>query len=240
MRTFVAGLSLLLVSAGAFAFGIGGGGGTDPADPPPPPANTEFAGVLLRLGLGADALAAAGVTSPQATALVAAIESAYTPATLANRDEAFIAAKQAHDRLRRLVQSGKATEADVTALGTAAAASASATQARDDYLAGLRSAGLVTLSEGQAALVEHIRANRTWGLPTQYLVKDRAEAEWVRLRDSLASKRIAEEDEEETFAPAAQSHLAAVDAEAEIASAKVALDSNLAAVQSAWNLAASD
>ena len=91
MRTLATGLSLLLASAGALAFAIGGGGGADPIEPPPP-ASTEFAGVLLRIGLGADTLAATGVTSQQASALVAAVEGAHVPATLSSRDEAFIAA----------------------------------------------------------------------------------------------------------------------------------------------------
>jgi hypothetical protein len=237
MRTFSAVLSLVLVSAGVLTFALGGGEGGGPLDPPPP-VNTEFAGVLLRLDLGADALAAAGVTSAQVPALVAAIEQGYSPASLRSRDEAFIAAKQASEHLWRLVQSGQGSAEDVSALRTAEAALASATSARVTYLAGLRGAALGTVSASQAALVERIRANRAWGLPTHYLVKDRSEAEWVRLRDSLASKRISAEDEEETFDASARSHLAAVDAESEIASAKVDLDSTLAAVQTAWNLAA--
>jgi len=240
MRTLAIGLSVLVVSAGALAFALGGGGGSEPVDPPPPPANTAFARVLLRLGLGADTLAAAGVSSQQATALVTAVEGAHAPATLASRDEAFIAAKQACDRLRRTVQGGRGSQEDVTALRTAETTLADATASRDAYLASLRSSGLATLSEGQSTLVERIRANRIWALPTQYLVKDRSEPDWVRLRDSLASKRISEEDEEEEFAASAQSHLAAVDAEAEVAAAKVNLDSNLAAVQIAWNLAVVD
>src|SRR4029453_6978128 len=62
MRPFPVVLSLVLVSAGAaaFAFGGGGSGGSDPAEPPPP-VNTVFAGVLVRIGLGADALAAAEI-----------------------------------------------------------------------------------------------------------------------------------------------------------------------------------
>jgi len=122
MRTFAIGASLLLF-AGALAFG--GSGGTDPIDPPPPPVNTEFAGVLLRLGLGADALAAAGVTAEQVPALVSAVEGSYSAPTLQARDDAYIAARQSHDRLRRLVQSGKGTEADVQALARAHARNAS-------------------------------------------------------------------------------------------------------------------
>jgi hypothetical protein len=89
-------------------------------------------------------------------------------------------------------------------------------------------------------LVTRINANRKWGLPTQYLAKDRTEAEWVELRSALATKRISEEDAEEVFPQSIQSDLAAADAVSEVATAKVNLDSGIAAVQTAWNAAASD
>jgi hypothetical protein len=164
MRTFAIGLSVLVVSAGAIAFAFGGasGGGTDPFEPPPPPATTEFAGVLLRVGLGAEALAAAGVSAEQTAALGSAVENAYSDATLANHDAAFIAAKQTHDRLRRLVTSGKGTQEDVASLRAAETTLASATSARDGYLASLRTAGLATIPGEKAAVVTRINANGSW------------------------------------------------------------------------------
>jgi hypothetical protein len=239
MRTFAIGVSSVLISAGALAFALGSGG-TDPADPPPPPVNTEFAGVLLRIDLGADTLAAAGITGEQVAALVAAVEQSHSAATLQSRDEAYIAARVAHDRLRRLVQSGKGTQADVTALREAEESLANATSARESYLAGLRTAALATVTASQTTLVNRIHANRSWGLTAQYLVKDRSEADWVALHEALDAKRINEQDAEEELPASAQSYLAAIDAESEIATAKVNRDSNIAAVQTAWNLAASD
>jgi hypothetical protein len=232
--------SFVLLTASALALrGAIGGGGDAPLDPPPP-VNTEFAGVLLRSGLGADTLAAAGVTSEQVAGLAGAVRTGYSAATLQSRDEAFIAAKQDHDRLRRLVQSGKGTAQDLVALRAAEVTLASATAARDTYLATLRSAGLATLSAGQAALITRIDANRSWSLPTQYLVKDRSEADWVALRAALAAKRISEQDPEEECAQSARDALAAADAVSEVATAKVNLDTHLAGVQTAWNLAAAD
>jgi hypothetical protein len=242
MRSFAVGLPLLVLSVGAlaYAFGGSGGSGSDPIDPPPPPATTEFAGVLLRVGLGAEALAAAGLTSEQTAGVVAAVEQEHNPATLASRDAAFIAAKQTHDRLRRLVTSGKGTQEDVASLRTAETTLATATSNRDGYLDGLRAAGLATVSSEAAAIVNRVRVNTSWHFPTQYLVKDRTEADWVALRDALAAKRISEQDPEEDFPQSAQTHLSAVDAEAEIATAKVNLDSNIASIQTAWNVAASE
>jgi len=232
--------SFLLLTASAFALkGAIGGGGDAPLDPPPP-VNTEFAGVLLRIGLGADTLAAGGITGEQVAALVGAIRSSYSPATLQGRDDAYIAARQTHDRLRRLVQSGKGTELDVASLRAAEEALASATSPLDNAFAQMRTAALATVSAGQVALLSCVQANRSWGFPVQYLVKDRTEREWVALRDLLAAKRISEQDEEEEFPQSARDALAAVDAETEIATARVNLDSNLAAVQTAWNTAASN
>ena len=233
-------LPLILVSAGALSVPVLIAGGSGSTEPPPPPANTEFAGVLLRVGLGGEALAAAGAGSAEVTALVAAVEGRHGAQTLAGLDEAFIQAKQSHDRLARTVRSGKGSQADVAALRTAEAALGNATSARGGYLVSLRDAGLATLPAQKAAIVRAIQANKSWGLPTQYLVKNRSEAEWVALRSALATKRISEEDPEETFDPSAQAALAVVDAEAEISAAKVSLETNINAVQTAWNTAASD
>ncbi len=237
MRAFAAVFSLVLVSAGALAFGFAGGGGADPLEPPPP-VSTEFAGVLLRVGLGADTLAAAGISGEQVTALVAAVHQGYSAETLASRDQAFIAAKQTHDRLRRTVTSGKGSPQDVAALRTAETTLASATAQRESYLTGLRTAGLATVSQGQRTLVTRIQANGSWRFPTPYLVKDRTEAQWVELRDLLAAREIHAREATIPFPAEAQSRLAAIDAESEIATAKVSLDGGMAAVQTAWNSAA--
>ncbi len=242
MRAIPVVSSLVLISAGALAFAFGGGGtgGTDPIDPPPPPVNTEFAGVLLRVGLGADTLAAAGITGEQIPAMVAAVRGGYSAANMQRLDDGYIGARQTHDRLRRLVQSGKGTEADVAALRGAETALSNATNGRENQLADLRRTALAVVSAGQAALVNRVQANHAWSLPTQYMVKDRSEREWVALRDALATKRISEQDEEEEFPQSTRDAIAAVDAMSEVATAKVNLDSNIAAVQTAWNTAATN
>jgi len=240
MRAFATAVSLVVVSLGAvaFAFGGGGGGGGTEPEPPPPPVNSEFAGVLLRAGLGADALAAAGVTGEEIAALVASVESAYSAPTLASLDEAFMAAKRAHDTLRRKVQSGKGSAQEVRDLRAAEVSLAQATASRDDYLTNLRAMARGRLTAEKAAQLERVHANQGWHLPVRYLVKDRAEADWVALRDALAAKEIAERDPEEPFADSAQAVLARIDAEAEVAAAKVAHETRIAAVQTAWNTAA--
>src|SRR5262245_50647477 len=96
LLSIVAPFSIVFLCAFAFAVGGGGEGDAGAGEPPPPPASTVFAGVLLRVGLGADALAAAGITSAQVPSLVAAVEQNYDAATLASRDQAYIDARQGH------------------------------------------------------------------------------------------------------------------------------------------------
>jgi hypothetical protein len=232
--------SLVLLTASAFALkGAVGGGGDTPLDPPPP-VNTEFAGVLLRIGLPADALACAGVGSGQVAGLVAAVEAQYSAEQLATLDRAFIEAKATRDKLVRKVRSGLASEAEVVSLRQAETSFNNAETARKNHLEALLNAGLGSVSAEQAAIVRRIQKNRSWGLSTELLVRDRSEPDWVALRAAVATERIAAEDEQETCPQSTQTFLAQVRGESDIAAAKVNLDTSLASVQTAWNAAASD
>jgi len=172
--------------------------------------------------------------------LVTAITEAHSTAALRGHDEAYGAARRSHDSLRRRVQSGKGQPEDVAALRQAEGTLAQATSSRDGYLGGLRTAALATLTPAQSVLLERIQANRSWKLPTPYLAEDRSEADWVRLRSALAEKRISEQDEDEVLTDATQTYLAGIDSGNEVATARVLLDANIAAVQTAWNQAASE
>lgn len=239
MRPFAIGLSVLLASAGALAFAIESGGGTDPIDPPPPPVNSAAAGVLYRMGLSAETLAASGVTGPQVSGLIAAALALHDPAVLRSRDQAHAQARAEESRLSALARSGLARPADLDALATARAALSQAEAALTAYLDAMRTAACATVTAQQSSLIQASRANRSWDLPPQYLVKARSEASWVALREALDTKRISQVYGYE-FPDSAQSALAAVDSESEIALAKSNLDANIAAVQTAWNTAAAD
>lgn len=232
--------SLVLLTASAFALkGAIGSAGDAPLDPPPP-ANTEFAGVLLRIGLPADALACAGVDSGQVAGLVSAVEAQYSAAELATLDQVFIEAKATRDKLTRKVRSGLATEAEVVSLRQAETSFDNAETARESRLEAIFNAGLGTVSAEQAAILRRIRGNRSWGLSPELLVRDRTEPDWVALRSAVATERIAAQDEQETCPQSTQTYLAQVRGESDIAAAKVNLDTSLASVQTAWNTAASD
>lgn len=205
------------------------------SDPPPPPANTEDAALMIRVGLGADALTAVGVRGADVASIVAAALAyeAQGPA-LGSLDASYAQAKTTVDRLRRLVRSGRGSQEDVSTLAQAKTDLENAESARQAHINAMRAAGMAGTSAGVRAAVETIYANQSWRLPTVYLVKDRAQADWVALRDALATKRISE-NYGEPFDQAAQDTLAGVDAETEIATAKVNLDTYMAAVQTAWN-----
>jgi hypothetical protein len=212
----------------------------DGASEPPPPANSALAGMMMRVGLGADALCAAGVGANDIGSIIAAAQTQHDlNPILANLDQSFAQAKTDTDRLRRSVRSGRGRGEDVTTLAQRKASLENATAARQAYMDGLRAAGLAFLDADARRIVEAIYTNRSWRFPTQYLVKARSEANWVALRDALAAKRIFE-NYGEPFAQSAQDQLSAVDAEQEVATAKVNLDTYLAAVQTAWNAAVTE
>jgi hypothetical protein len=209
-------------------------------EPPPPPANTAIAGMMMRVGLGADSLCGAGVRASDVGSIMAAARTQHDlNPILDSLDLSFAQAKTDTDRLRRSVRSGRGRGEDVATLAQRKAGLENATAARQACIDGLRSAGLASLDAGARLTVETIYENSSWHFPTQYLVKDRPEAGWVALRDALAAKRISE-NYDEPFAQSAQDRLSAVDAEAQIATAKVNLDTYLAAVQTAWNAAVTE
>lgn len=237
MRSFAVGLfALTVVFAGALAFAIGGGGG-GPVDPPPPPVNTAAAGVLYRVGLSAETLAASGVTAPQVSGLIAAALARYDPAALKSRDEARAHAAAEESRLSARARAGLASPEDLAALTAARASLAQAEAALTSYLDAMRTAACASLSPQQSTLIQASHANRSWDLPPQYLLKSRSEVSWVALREALDTKRISEKYGYE-FPSSSQATLAAVDAESEIAAARTNLDANIFEVQTAWNLAA--
>lgn len=211
--------------------------------PPPPPASTLDAQILMRVGLSAPTICAAGVTqSSQVTALVDAVQAeiALNPGALQALDEDFSAKRTIYDALLRKVQSGLATAQEIAQLPQAKQDLDAAEAARESYKTNLRTVGLSTVSSPIATIVNTIHANRDWNeLATQYLVANRSEADWVALREALATERIAAQYGE-PFPVSVQSYLAAINATPAIAAAKVNLDTFLASVQTAWNTAASN
>ena len=200
--------------------------------------SSQLETALIRVGLDADSLAAAGVSGPETTEVVADVAAwlGSNPTSLSTADANYAAARSAESALKQTVKSGLASAEEVTSLSTAKSTMATATQARVTVLDAIFDAGTADLSAGQKATLEAIEENRSWKLPTHYLVHEWTQQEWVDLRDALAGEKISEAWGE-TPDPASQQLIASCDAEQDVAAAAVACSTNLSAVQSAWDAA---
>ena len=201
-----------------------------------PPAG--FPAVVMQAGLGPVELAAAGVSAAQTTGAIQDVLAEWNsdPSALPDAQSSYVAAKQERQRLERLVRSGRASAEEVSALATAKTAYEAADSAREAVLDALFLAGTADLTTAQADCLETLRDNADQLVPTEYCVVDRTEAEWLALETALANERISA-DYDETPAAECVSHLATVRAEADVAAAKTACESNLSAVKAAWNAA---
>lgn len=210
------------------------------AEEPAAPTAVELAAALHRVGLSPERLAAAGLTAIEASTLVqnaAAHLDGERFQSLQQADTAVRDASRDVQRLERLARSGRATSGDLGDLTTGRAALAGAESALRSALGALYDAAADGLSGPKAARLATLRANAGWDLPVQYLAASRSEAEWVALRDALASVRISARLGEEPHG-GCSALVAQCDADSAVATAKAALDANLAAIASAFDAAA--
>lgn len=203
----------------------------------------DFPTTLIRVGLDPAALTAAGVASGSITSVLQAAADTINanPNAIPNADTAFAAARVSSDRLRALVQSGLASQDDLTAYQTAGANLVTATSQRQTAMDQVFTTAIANLTAGQRTLLTQLRTNRSRDFsrdyPMEFLVIDRQETEWVNLRDCLANEHIAIRYPE-TLDQGAQSQLATWRADPTVSAAKNSLDANLPAVTTAWNTAA--
>lgn len=218
--------------------------GGDASGEPEVPAPTGNVAVwLIRVGLDAKALAAAGLSSANVSALVqrAKAHLASTGSAIPDADAAYGVARKAADALERKVQSGLASQEEVGSLVSAKSALSTASATRTATLDALFTAAVADLTDAQRSALTLARTHATtWGeISVEYRVVARTEPQWVALRDALACKRIAAQLGEELDAASA-SLLAQVDSESAIASAKAHLSTYESAAKTAWNTAAVD
>lgn len=200
---------------------------------------TDFKATLIRAGLGADALCAAGVSSGSVSSALSAVAAAINvnPTLISSTDASYASARRDVDRLKALIESGRGSQEDVSAYQTASASLTTATAARQAALDAIFTAGTANLSAGQRAALTQIRANHAYELPLEFLAVERTQTEWVDVRDALANERISAKLGDEPDA-GNQASLATWRANATVSSAKTSLDTNLPGVTSAWNSAA--
>ena len=197
------------------------------------------AATAIRAGLGAEALSAAGVTAAEVAGVLGDLEEsdAYVNGDLATADAAYSEARGRVDELRRLVKSGQGTEQDVVDLATAKSDLAEGEADQETALDALFTAGAATLSAGEKATLDQIRANADRrGFPTELLVVSRTDQQWIDLRKALDHEKVCLKTGEtvhETYATL----LANARGAAAVSQAKANLDSTLAAVRTAWDAA---
>jgi len=221
-------LRLTLMNAAAYA-----------VTPVPVLAPSHLPSTMVRAGLSAEALTAIGVTAQGVGPIVAAFEGALDaePTRLSAGDAAYAEAKTESDRLRRLIESGRGSQADATAYKAEMQALEAAMAARESALEDFFAAATEGLSQAQVAALKRIRSNGSWEVPTQYKAVDRSEADWVTLKRALANERICAKYGDDTD-PALMSFLSSTKANGTVSAAKASLDTNLASVKAAWKSAA--
>ena len=203
----------------------------------------DFPCTLIRAGLDPAAIAAAGVLSGTVSSILQAAADTINahPMDLPNADTAFAAARVDSDRLRILIQSGRASQEDITAYQTAMANLATATSQRQAALDQIFTSAIANLPAGQRTVITQVRTNRasdfSKDFPTEFVTVDRTQETWVSVRDCLANEHIGV-TYPETLDQGAQAQLAAWRADPTVSAAKNALDANLASVTAAWNAAA--
>ena len=222
-------LIILLLSAGLGSYLF-------VARPVPVENHEDLATALLRAGLSPEAIAAAGCSAADCEDVIEAanFELVNADPSLAAVDASYASARVEHDRLKRLIQSGKGSDEDVASYQTAKTDLENAEAAREALMDDLFEAACGELTEAQAGALTTIRGNAHWGLPMQYLAADRTQQEWVDLRDALANVRISADFGEE---PAAEcvSMIDTCDLDAGVSSAKSGLDTYCSAVEAAWD-----
>ena len=221
--------------------GVGGAKAANaPAKKKPPTLDANLVTALYRAGLQPEDLAAAGVSAESTTTLVGNVRTwlAQNASTLSNADSRLGSAVPAKESLWRKVQSGLASHDDVTALDAAMTELNAALTGQASAVSAMFDAGTASLSsDTKATLVLERTSQLAWGLPMQYLVKSRTQADWVALRDALDNERVSQKLGEDPD-PAAQALLATVRADPAIAAAKTNLDTKLGAVTASWEAAA--
>ena len=198
----------------------------------------DFQTTLARIGLDARSLTAAGV-APSAVlpALQAAADQLNgTPGSLAQADHTWAAARVALETVQRQIQSGLASQEMIASLSELRAQLQVASTQRNAKLEACFAAATTGMSPAQRATLTLMRNHSDREVPHEYLVSQRSDADWVRLRDALANERIAT-DLPGSMDDDSQSYLASVRAEPAIAGARSSLSTNTASVLSAWNTA---
>lgn len=197
---------------------------------------SDLAPTLVRAGLDAESLCAAGVSVESIDDVVDNAQ-AYLEnniSTLLDADDDVGTARSQHDWLKRTIEAGTATEEQVSSYPAAVTALNSALADRAEALDAVFFAATDGLAGGVVEQLASIRANRLlWDQPTAYLVVAKTEPERYSIREALANERVCAQTGD-TPDPAAQELLAQLRANTDVAAALENLQESLPAASAAW------
>lgn len=222
-------LSVALAAVGAvactgLAIGLTLNGSTAHTNSAASPLDDHFITALLpRLSLEARALAAAGVSPEDATAL-------------SLRVRAFAAARDVKSELETLTRAANRSSSDPTSpTGGGTTVEQQRQAARDGITALLDETwtdAVSVLPEAQRELLRAIRTNAQSDLPMEYRVVQRTTAATIALRTALAEQRFAASRGASPSAESA-SLISAAEADPRVSDARSKLAINLAAIEQA-------
>jgi len=203
------------------------------------PTSSELTSALIRTGLDAETLAASGLSADNVNTVVANTYEHLigVQPLLELADGTMADARRQTASLKRIIQSGRATDEQINAYPAASGALAQVRTERAALLAGVFEAATADLGQSHLSALAAIRANRHWDLPVEFLVVERTQAQWVELRDCLANERIAARLDDEVPDDQAQATLTELRAQPQVAIAKANCDSGLDVVTTAWEQA---
>jgi hypothetical protein len=204
-------------------------------DDPPAVTAAQLRVLVARMGLHPELVATAGLNADQATAMINRLRSHYADLDpdLESATSALNTATAQAESLRRKIVAGKGNAGDVAALATARSQATTAAQS----LATARANVMSDLSEvvgGDAVqVIATIQGNQKWtALPVYFRVITRTPADWVTLRDAVASRDTSTRLGE-TPADGALSIISDAESNQTVAAAKTGFQSNAASVSAA-------
>jgi hypothetical protein len=202
------------------------------------PLPADLAVALHRVGLGPEPATAAGLAVNDVSLVVENAEEwlGVNGPALRAADETRAAAQAEFDRLTRLVRSGTGEPEDVAALPVAHANLNTAETTLAELLDGLFQAATADVDELERITLTRLRSNADWTAALEFKVIDRAEPQWVAIRDALANERIAAKRGEPADQEA-QAFLQQLRADPAVSAARASLEANLAAITLAWEAA---
>ena len=211
------------------------------ASPVLAPIDVPLQDAVYRSGLNPEALAAAGVTSSQLEALCQAVHDDLVTVQpiLDAADSGAAQGRTDVGRLSRLVRSGRGQAEDVSSLAQAKADCEAAMAEQKACLDHFHASATEGLTEAQRTALVNIRANKEWKAPAYFKVVTRTPEEWMTLEEYLDIERIEARWGHELDAGVAQ-FLADARADADVAAAKAAYETNLASLKTALDLAIRD